>query len=47
MYDFDIEENFEAELKTLIPRHVKFSGIKKNTPYYELRDFLNQYGEVR
>ena len=47
VYDFDVEENFEAELKGLIPRHVKFQGIKPNTPYYELRDFLNQHGEVR
>ena len=46
VYEFDIPENFEAELKGLIPRHVKFQGIKPNTPYYELRDFLAQHGEV-
>ena len=47
VYDFELPENFEAELKALIPRHVKFTGVKAGTLYYELREFFAQFGEVK
>lgn len=42
MYDFDVPENFEKELKTLIPRHVKFEGVPPGATFHELRDFFAQ-----
>lgn len=30
-----------------MPRHVKFTGIKPGTLYYELREFFNKYGQVK
>lgn len=47
VYDFELPENFEKELATLVPRHVKFTGIKSGTQYYELREFFNKYGAVK
>lgn len=42
MYDFDVPEYFEKELKTLIPRHVKFEGVPPGATFHELRDFFAQ-----
>eukprot|EP00624_Nannochloropsis_granulata_P006460 evm.model.NODE_48416_length_12024_cov_18.700350.1 len=47
MCEFDLPENFEKELAALVPRHVKFTGIKPGTLYYELREFFNKYGQVK
>lgn len=42
IYDFDVPENFEKELLTLIPRHIKFTGVPQGSSFAELRDFFSQ-----